>query len=67
MSSDRHYVPPSARQIEQYARKVCQTAGEDCSKRDVMIGFTGFLKHMMAIYTRQLNAQAASETSEEES
>lgn len=52
VSSFVEYVPPSAKEIDDYARRVCDAVG--IHEREVRYGFASFLKLATKLLAKQL-------------
>lgn len=51
------YFPPTPEHIEAYGRQVCRDLGEEFAEPEVMHGFTQFVKVVVGIVARRLNAE----------
>jgi hypothetical protein len=51
------YIPPPSEHIEAYGRQVCRELGEEFAEPEVMHGFTQFVKVVVGIIARRLNAE----------
>ena len=48
----KHYLPPDKDAVDEYARRVCESVGED----DVADGFAAFINSVARAYTNYLNS-----------
>jgi hypothetical protein len=56
-----HYEPTPPNVVEHFARSVCEELGEGFTDRDIVRGFTNFMKVMVRAKANQLNQQAGHE------
>lgn len=51
------YIPPFSKHIEDYGRQVCRELGEEFAEPEIIHGFTQFVKVVVGIIARRLNAE----------
>lgn len=55
------YSPPAPEAIETFARQVCRQLGTDYMDREIVEGFSAFLKVVAVIQAKHLTKQEQSE------
>lgn len=51
------YSPPAPKVLKAFAREVCQQMGSDYTEKEVLEGFSEFIKVAAQIQTKYLNKQ----------
>lgn len=54
------YSPPAPEAVDAFARQVCQRLGTDYMEREIVEGFSAFIKVVANIQTKHLNKQGKS-------
>lgn len=57
------YSPPAPEAVDAFARQVCQRLGTDYMEREIVDGFSAFIKVVANIQTKHLNKQGKSSES----
>lgn len=57
-SSEVLYSPPAPEAVDAFARQVCQRLGADFTEREVVEGFSAFIKVVADIQVKHLNKKS---------
>jgi hypothetical protein len=55
------YSPPPTQQLEAFAREVCRDLGDEFFQREVVDGFSTFIKVMADVKAKHLNGYVSAE------